>query len=95
MSLTQGPPLLRVVIIGAGIAIIAAALKAAASTVNLILVSALLAAVLHPLSVTLTNRGLGRGAAIALTAVIAVAGGLLIMLVLARALSGLSEIMPM
>ena len=95
MNLTQGPPLLRVVLIGAGICIIAAALKTAASTVNLILVSALLAAVLHPLSVTLTNRGLGRGTAIALTAVIAVAGGLLIMFVLARSLSGLSENLPM
>ena len=95
MSLTQGPPLLRVVLIGACIAVIAAALKAAASTVNLILVSALLAAVLHPLSVTLTNRGLGRGSAIALTAVIAVAGGLLLLMVLARSMSGLSENLPM
>ena len=94
MSIYQGPPLLRVVIIGAGICVIAAALKSAASTVNLILVSALLAAVLHPMSVALTKRGLGRGTSIALTAVIAIAGGLLLTFVLARSLSGLSENLP-
>ena len=95
MSLTQGPPLLRVVLIGAGICVIAAALKAAASTANLILVSALLAATLYPMPVALTKRGMKRGAAIALTAILAVAGGILLLLVLAKSLSGLSENIPM
>jgi predicted PurR-regulated permease PerM len=92
---TQQSPLLRYVLIGAGVAVIAAALKAAASTANLILVSALLAATLYPMPVALTKRGMKRGAAIALTAILAVAGGVLLILVLAKSLSGLSENIPM
>src|SRR5262245_30678086 len=92
--MTQGPPLLRVVLIGAGICVIAAALKAAASTANLILVSALLAATLYPMPVALTKRGMKRGPAIALTAILAVAGGVLLLLVLAKSLTGLSENLP-
>jgi len=92
---TQQSPLLRYVLIGAGVAVIAAALKASASTANLILVSALLAATLYPMPVALTKRGMKRGAAIALTAVIAVAGGILLLLVLAKSLGGLSQNLPM
>jgi len=91
---TQQSPLLRYVLIGAGVAVIAAALKAAASTANLILVSALLAATLYPMPVALTKRGVNRGAAIALTAVLAIAGGILLLLVLAKSLTGLSDNLP-
>jgi hypothetical protein len=91
---TQQSPLLRYVLIGAGVAVIAAALKASASTANLILVSALLAATLYPMPVALTKRGMKRGPAIALTAILAVAGGVLLILVLAKSLNGLSENVP-
>jgi AI-2 transport protein TqsA len=91
---TKGSPLLRYVLIGAGIAVIAAALKSASSTVNLILVSALLAATLYPMPIALTKRGMKRGPAIALTAILAVAGGVLLILVLAKSLTGLSENLP-
>ncbi|HKP29971.1 MAG TPA: AI-2E family transporter [Gemmatimonadales bacterium] len=94
MVTTQESPLLRYVLIGAGVAVIAAALKSAASTVNLILVSALLAATLYPMPVALTKRGMKRGSAIALTAIVAVAGGILLLLVLAKSLSNLSEKVP-
>jgi predicted PurR-regulated permease PerM len=93
--LTNEPsPLLRYVLIGAGVCVIAAALKAAASTANLILVSALLAATLYPMPVALTKRGMKRGSAIALTAILAVAGGVLLLLVLAKSLTGLSDNIP-
>jgi AI-2 transport protein TqsA len=94
LTSSQPSPLLRVVLLGAGIAIIAAALQAAAPVVNLILLSALLAATLYPVPVILTDRGMSRSAAIALTAVLAVASGVLILLVLAKSLSGLRENLP-
>ena len=94
LNIDRPSPLLRVVLLGAGIAIIAAALKASAGVVNLILLSALLAATLYPVPVMLTERGMKRSAAIALTAVLAVASGVLLIFVLARSLSGLSENLP-
>jgi len=90
----QGPSLLRFVLLGAGIAIIAAAMQAAASVVNLIFLSVLLAATLYPVPVYLTSKGMPRGAAIGLSALMAVLGGIGLILVLAKSLSGLSANLP-
>ena len=87
-------PLLRAVLLVAGLVIIAAGMKASATVVNLILLSILLATTLVPLTVILTQRGMGRGAAIALTAVLALVGGALLIMVLTRSISRLSENLP-
>ena len=93
-SSDRGSPLLRLVILGAGLAIIAAALQAAAPVVNLVLVSLLLAATLSPLPLMLANRGMGRGTAIAITVVLALVGGAILILVLTGSLGRLSENLP-
>ena len=90
----QEPPLFRLVFIGAGIVIIAAGMHAAGSTLNLVLISVLLAATLYPVPVYLTSKGMKRGSAIGLTALLAVIGGIGLILVLGRSLSGLSENLP-
>ena len=87
-------PLLRLVLLGAGLAIIAAAMQAAATVVNLVLISILLAATFSPMPVLLSKRGLSQGAAIAITVLLAFLGGLILMVVLARSLSSLSENLP-
>jgi AI-2 transport protein TqsA len=94
ISIDRGSPLMRVVVLGAGLVIIAAGLKASASVVNLVLLSLLLAATLSPVPVMLTRRGMGRGAAIGLTALAALVGGALLVFVLARSMSRLSENLP-
>jgi len=93
-SIDQGSPLLRLVLLGAGLAVIAAAMQAAASVVNLVLLSILIAATLSPLPFILARRGVSRGTAIAITVLLALLGGLVLMLVLARSLSNLSENLP-
>jgi AI-2 transport protein TqsA len=87
-------PLLRAVLLVAGLVIIAAGMKATATVVNLILLSILLATTLVPVTVFLNQRGMGRGAAIALTAVLALVGGALLIMVLTRSISRLSENLP-
>jgi AI-2 transport protein TqsA len=87
-------PLLRAVLLVAGLVIIAAGMKATATVVNLILLSILLATTLVPVTLFLTQRGMGRGAAIALTAVLALVGGALLIMVLTRSISRLSENLP-
>ncbi len=87
-------PLLRTVLLGAGIVIIAAGLKAAATVANLILLSLLLATTLYPLPILLAKRGMGRGTAIAVTALLALLGGTLLIVVLANSTSRLSENLP-
>jgi len=94
VSIDERSPLLRVVLLGAGLVIIAAGMKAAATVVNLILLSVLLAATLSPVPVLLTKRGVGRSAAIALTALLALLGGIGLILVLARSMSRLSDNLP-
>src|SRR6476620_1627119 len=74
-------PLLRAVLLVAGLVIIAAGMKATSTVVNLILLSILLATTLVPVTLFLNQRGMGRGAAIALTAVLALVGGALGVLV--------------
>ncbi|HEY4649614.1 MAG TPA: AI-2E family transporter [Gemmatimonadales bacterium] len=87
-------PLLRAVLLVAGLVIIAAGMKATATVVNLILLSILLATTLVPVTLFLTQRGMARGAAIALTAVLALVGGALLIMVLTRSISRLSENLP-
>jgi AI-2 transport protein TqsA len=93
-SVGPASPLLRVVLLGAGLVIIAAGMKAAAPVLNLILLSMLLAATLSPVPLLLSERGIGRGAAIAITALLSLLGGILLIVVLANSLSRLSENLP-
>jgi AI-2 transport protein TqsA len=94
VSIDRESPLLRVVLLGAGLAIIAAALQAAATVVNLVLLSLLLAATVSPIPFLLSQRGVSRGAAIAITALLALLGGSALIFVLARSLSRLSQNLP-
>jgi AI-2 transport protein TqsA len=93
-SIDQPSPLLRIVLLGAGLAVIAAAMKAAAPVVNLVLLSLLLAATLSPLPVILSKRGIGKGSAIAITVVLALLGGTVLIVVLANSMGRLSENLP-
>src|SRR4051794_244348 len=93
-SIVPASPLLRLVVIGAGLVIIAAGFQAAASVVNLVLLSLLLAATLSPIPFLLTKRGVGQGAAIAITILLSLLGGAALMFVLARSLSRLSDNLP-
>jgi AI-2 transport protein TqsA len=94
VTVDRGSPLFRLVLLGAGLAIIAAALKASAPVVNLVLLSLLLAATISPVPVMLTRRGMSRGAAIGLTALLALLGGAALIVVLTNSLSRLSENLP-
>ena len=94
MTVERPSPLLRLVVLGAGLVIIAAGMKAAASVVNLVLLSLLLAATLSPVPVMLTKRGMGRGAAIGLTVLLSILGGVALVFVLARSVSRLSDNLP-
>jgi len=94
MTIERPSLLLRLVVLGAGLAIIAAALKAAAPVVNLVLLSLLLAATLSPIPVLLTKRGMGRGAAIGVTALLALLGGAALVMVLTNSLGRLSQNLP-
>ena len=94
VSIDRDSPLLRAVLLGAGLVIIAAGLKATATVANLILLSMLLATTLHPMPIYLTRHGMSRGTAIGLTAVLAILGGTILMVVLANSVSRLSENLP-
>ena len=94
MTVERPSPLLRIVVLGAGLVIIAAGMKASAPVLNLVLLSMLLAATLSPIPAYLTTRGMGRGAAIGLTALLALLGGAALIMVLTRSLSRLSENLP-
>ena len=93
-AIDDSSPLLRIVVLGAGLVLIAAGLRAAAGVVNLVLLCLLLAATVSPVPVILQRRGMSRGAAIALTALAAVVVGGVTLLVLARSLTRLSENLP-
>ena len=94
MTVERPSPLLRLVVLGSGLVIIAAGMKASASVLNLILLSLLLAATLSPVPVYLTKRGMGRGAAIGLTVLLSILGGAALVFVLARSVSRLSDNLP-
>ena len=88
------PPLHRTVILGAGLVVIAAGLHAAADLVNVVLISLLLATTIYPLPYLLTRRGVGRGAAIALTLLLVLVSGAVLVTMLAASLTRLGEALP-
>jgi AI-2 transport protein TqsA len=94
VSIDRDSPLLRAVLLGAGLVIIAAGMKATSTVANLILLSMLLATTLYPMPILLARYGMGRGTAIAVTAILAILGGTLLMVVLANSVSRLSENLP-
>jgi AI-2 transport protein TqsA len=94
VSIDRDSPLLRAVLLGAGLVVIAAGMKATATVANLILLSMLLATTLYPMPIYLARHGMGRGTAIGVTAVLAILGGTILMVVLANSVSRLSENLP-
>lgn len=94
MTTTDISPLLRNVLLAAGLVIIAAGMHAAATTVNLVLVSLLLAISISPITSMLQRRGLKHGAAVLLTIVGSMIGGVLILWTLGGALQGMEEKLP-
>ncbi len=88
------PPLHRLVLLLAGFVLIAAGLRAAASPVNLILLSMLIAATIYPMPVALMKRGWSRQTAVLVTLLAVVVGGIALLLVLAASLRRLSANMP-
>lgn len=88
------PPLHRNVLLAAGLVIIAAGLHAAAGTVNLLLVSVLIAMSLSPIPHLLARRGLGHGPAVAITVLATLVGGVLLVSALATGLRGLEDKLP-
>ncbi|HYV67456.1 MAG TPA: AI-2E family transporter [Myxococcales bacterium] len=74
--------------------ILAAGMRAAAATVNLVLVSFLLAMTFFPIVDLFTKRGMKRGLAVLLTVLAVLVGGLLLTTALAASLSRMSEKLP-
>ncbi|TFG47289.1 MAG: AI-2E family transporter [Gemmatimonadales bacterium] len=91
---TTLPSLHRNVLLGAGLVIIAAGMHAAASTINLVLISLLLAISASPLTSMLQRRGLKHGSAVLLTVVGTLVGGVIVLGALAGALRGMEEKLP-
>lgn len=94
MPTTGLPPLHRHVMLAAGLVILAAGMHAAASTVNLVLVSLLLAISISPVMSMLQRRGLKHGAAVLLTVAGTLVGGVAILAMLGGALTGMQEKLP-
>jgi predicted PurR-regulated permease PerM len=94
MNATQLPLLHRTVLLAAGVVVIAAGLHAASATVNLVLISALLAMSVSPITYFLEKRGMRHAAAVMLTVAGALVLGILLIGALAAALSGLQEKLP-
>ena len=90
----QPAPLLRLTLLGAGLVVIAAGLHAAASTVNIVLVSFLIAMTIYPIPHLLNQRGMPRGPAILLTIALVLACGALLIAGLGAALSHMTEKLP-
>jgi predicted PurR-regulated permease PerM len=90
----QPAPLLRTTLLGAGIVIIAAGLHAAAASVNIVLVSFLLAMTVYPISYLLGRRGVPRGLAVMLTVAIVLVGGILVIGALAASLTRMADKLP-
>jgi len=87
-------PLHRVVLLAAGLVIIAAGLRAGAQQVNLVLLSMLLAGTIYPVPYWLMRRGWSNQAAVLVTLLGVIVGGVLLLLVLAASLKRLAENMP-
>ena len=88
------PALHRFVLLAAGLVVIAAGLRAAAGTVNLVLLSMLLAGTVAPVPFALTRRGWSRQSAVLVTLLGVIVSGVLLILLLAASLRRLSESMP-
>jgi AI-2 transport protein TqsA len=94
MSTPSIPLLHRAVVLVAGIVVICAGLRAAASTANLVLISLLLAMTVAPLPYLLQRRGMKHGPAVLLSVLAVLVGGLFILWVLVVGLKGLQEKIP-
>lgn len=94
MSTTPLPPLHRTVLLVAGLVVIAAGLHAAAATVNLVLVSLLVAMSVSPIPGLLGRRGVNHGLAVLLTVAAVVVGGVLLLAALGSGLAGLQAKLP-
>ena len=88
------PPLHRMVLLVSGLVIIAAGLRVAASPVNLVLLSMLIAATIYPAPIALMKRGWSKQTAVLVTLLGVVIGGIALLLVLAASLRRLSTNMP-
>lgn len=93
-AVTRPDPLLRLVLIGAGLVIIAAGLRAAAPIVTAILLAALLALTLLPLKTALMKRGMGSGLAVLVILATVVLGGALLVAAVAGAIADFSANAP-
>lgn len=94
MTTTAFPPLHRNVLLVAGLVVIAAGLHAAASTVNLVLVSLLLAISISPIAAMLQTRGLKHGTTVLLTVSGTLVGGVVLLGMLGTALKGMDDKLP-
>jgi AI-2 transport protein TqsA len=94
MSATTAPPLVRTVLLVAAGVVIAAGLHFAASTVNLLLISVLLAMSVSPVPYFLEKRGMKHGGAVMLTVLGSLVVGVLVVAALGVGLSGLQSRLP-
>ena len=94
MSDATLPPLYRSAVLVACAIVIAAGLHVAADTVNLLLISVLLAMSVSPITYWLETRGLKHATAVLLTIVGSLVIGVFVVGTLGRALSGLQEKLP-
>jgi AI-2 transport protein TqsA len=88
------PPLYRTTMLVACVIVIAAGLHATAATVNLLLISVLLAMSVSPITYFLETHGLKHTTAVLLTVLGSLVLGALVVGTLAAALSGLQERLP-
>jgi AI-2 transport protein TqsA len=93
-SLIQLPPLHRSVVLGAGIVIIAAGLRAAAPAVNIVLVSLLIAMTISPIPYLLSRRGMRRIYAVLVTMLGVLVIAVLLTTTLAVSLGQMTERLP-
>ena len=94
MSDATLPPLYRSTVLVACVIVIAAALHAAADTVNLLLISVLLAMSVSPITYWLETRGLKHATAVLLTIIGSLVIGVFVVGTLAGALWGCSRSCP-
>jgi predicted PurR-regulated permease PerM len=93
-AIAELPRLHRLVLLGAGLVIIAAGLRAAAPIANLVLVSLLLAMTVYPFPYLLRQRGVSRPLAVLLTLLLVLVGGAALVLMLAASLTRLANEAP-
>lgn len=94
MTTASMPPLYRTAVLTASTVVIAAGLHAAATTVNLLLISVLLAMSVSPITYFLEARGVKHATAVLLTVVGSLVVGVLVVGALGGALAGLQERLP-